>query len=131
MIIDEVFGSGTDARACCRTVGAGGAADAGISSSSVITGALPPLAQSLMQTAAARQYYAVEVINFPVAGECHRNQPADPPLFCFSDIGPLLATALHEHPRSREMNVQFPAQNRTRHVIGVGAHTLAGQYHSV
>ncbi len=45
-------------------------------------------------------------------GECYRNQPADP--FCFSDIGPLLATALHEHPRLREMNVQFPA-NRTRH----------------
>lgn len=30
-------------------------------------------------------------------GECYRHQPADP--FCFADIGPLLATALHDHPR--------------------------------
>ncbi|EDB3807145.1 ethanolamine utilization protein EutA, partial [Salmonella enterica subsp. enterica serovar Enteritidis] len=56
-------------------------------------------------------------------GECYRNQPADP--FCFSDIGPLLATALHEHPRLREMNVQFPAQTVRATVIGAGAHTLS------
>lgn len=56
-------------------------------------------------------------------GECYRHQPADP--FCFSDIGPLLATALHEHPRLREMNVQFPAQTVRATVIGAGAHTLS------
>lgn len=43
----------------------------------------------------------------------------------FSDIGPLLATALHEHPRLREMNVQFPAQTVRATVIGAGAHTLS------
>ncbi len=45
------------------------------------------------------------------------------PIRCsaFSDIGPLLATALHEHPRLREMNVQFPAQETVRAtVIGAG-----------
>ncbi|WOI45609.1 ethanolamine ammonia-lyase reactivating factor EutA [Acidovorax sp. BLS4] len=52
-----------------------------------------------------------------------RHQPADP--FCFADIGPLLATALHDHPRLREMNVQFPAQTVRATVIGAGAHTLS------
>lgn len=56
-------------------------------------------------------------------GECYRHQPADP--FCFADIGPLLATALHDHPRLREMNVQFPAQTVRATVIGAGAHTLS------
>jgi ethanolamine utilization protein EutA len=55
-------------------------------------------------------------------GECCRNQPADP--FCFP-YWPLLATALHEHPRLREMNVQFPAQTVRATVIGAGAHTLS------
>ncbi len=44
--------------------------------------------------------------------------------FLFSDIGPLLATALHEHPRLREMNVQFQQTVRAT-VIGAGAHTLS------
>uniref|UniRef100_UPI000539D552 ethanolamine ammonia-lyase reactivating factor EutA n=1 Tax=Klebsiella pneumoniae TaxID=573 RepID=UPI000539D552 len=65
-----------------------------------------------------------EVIPFPGGGGgCYRHQPADP--FCFSDIGPLLATALHEHPRLREMNVQFPTQTVRATVIGAGAHTLS------
>ncbi|MEA7515230.1 ethanolamine ammonia-lyase reactivating factor EutA, partial [Salmonella enterica subsp. enterica serovar Virginia] len=33
--------------------------------------------------------------------------------------------ALHEHPRLREMNVQFPAQTVRATVIGAGAHTLS------
>ncbi|HAI5979196.1 TPA: ethanolamine ammonia-lyase reactivating factor EutA, partial [Escherichia coli] len=35
------------------------------------------------------------------------------------------ATALHDHPRLREMNVQFPAQTVRATVIGAGAHTLS------
>ncbi len=62
-------------------------------------------------------------------GECYRHQPADP--FCFADIGPLLATALHDHPRLREMNVQFPAQTVRATVIGAGAHTFALWQHNL
>lgn len=90
----------------------------------VITGALSPLAQSLMQTGLLPADITPEVITLSGGvGECYRHQPADP--FCFSDIGPLLATALHEHPRLREMNVQFPAQTVRATVIGAGAHTLS------
>ncbi|MBW9794572.1 ethanolamine utilization protein EutA, partial [Escherichia coli] len=56
-------------------------------------------------------------------GQCYPPQPTDP--CCFADIGPLLATALHDHPRLREMNVQFPAQSVRATVIGAGAHTLS------
>jgi ethanolamine utilization protein EutA len=40
-------------------------------------------------------------------------------------MGPLLAAALREHPRLREMNVQLPAQTVRATVIGAGAHTLS------
>lgn len=90
----------------------------------VIDGTLSPLAQALMQTGLLPTGVKPEVITLSGGvGECYRNQPADP--FCFSDIGPLLATALHEHPRLREMNVQFPAQTVRATVIGAGAHTLS------
>ncbi len=90
----------------------------------VIDGTLSPLAQRLMQTGLLPAGAVPEVITLSGGvGECYRNQPADP--FCFSDIGPLLATALHEHPRLREMNVQFPAQTVRATVIGAGAHTLS------
>ncbi len=62
-------------------------------------------------------------LRFLAGRRCYRHQPADP--FCFADIGPLLATALHDHPRLREMNVQFPAQTVRATVIGAGAHTLS------
>ncbi|MBD4938660.1 ethanolamine utilization protein, partial [Xanthomonas citri pv. citri] len=90
----------------------------------VIDGTLSPLAQGLMQTEVLPAGVQPEVITLSGGvGECYRHQPADP--FCFSDIGPLLATALHEHPRLREMNVQFPAQTVRATVIGAGAHTLS------
>ncbi|HCR2240020.1 TPA: ethanolamine ammonia-lyase reactivating factor EutA, partial [Klebsiella pneumoniae] len=90
----------------------------------VIDGTLSPLAQGLMQTEVLPAGIQPEVITLSGGvGECYRHQPADP--FCFSDIGPLLATALHEHPRLREMNVQFPAQTVRATVIGAGAHTLS------
>lgn len=90
----------------------------------VIDGILSPLAQGLMQTEVLPAGVQPEVITLSGGvGECYRHQPADP--FCFSDIGPLLATALHEHPRLREMNVQFPAQTVRATVIGAGAHTLS------
>ncbi|EJI3048336.1 ethanolamine ammonia-lyase reactivating factor EutA [Salmonella enterica] len=109
MIIDEVFGSGTDARALAAAQLGQVARRMADLIVEVITGALSPLAQSLMQTGLLPADITPEVITLSGGvGECYRNQPADP--FCFSDIGPLLATALHEHPRLREMNVQFPAQ---------------------
>lgn len=90
----------------------------------VIDGTLSPLAQGLMQTEVLPAGIQPEVITLSGGvGECYRHQPADP--FCFSDIGPLLATALHEHPRLREMNVQFPTQTVRATVIGAGAHTLS------
>lgn len=100
----------------------------------VIDGTLSPLAQALMQTGLLPTGVKPEVITLSGGvGECYRNQPADP--FCFSDIGPLLATALHEHPRLREMNVQFPGANRARHgdwrrcayAVAFGQHHLAGR----
>ena len=109
MIIDEVFGSGTDARALAAAQLGQVARRMADLIVEVITGALSPLAQSLMQTGLLPADITPEVITLSGGvGECYRHQPADP--FCFSDIGPLLATALHEHPRLREMNVQFPAQ---------------------
>ncbi|CDW12266.1 putative ethanolamine utilization protein EutA [Salmonella enterica subsp. enterica serovar Paratyphi A] len=109
MIIDEVFGSGTDARALAAAQLGQVARRMADLIVEVITGALSPLAQSLMQTGLSPADITPEVITLSGGvGECYRHQPADP--FCFSDIGPLLATALHEHPRLREMNVQFPAQ---------------------
>ncbi|EPE1609771.1 TPA: ethanolamine utilization protein EutH [Escherichia coli] len=90
----------------------------------VIDGTLSPLAQALMQTGLLPAGVTPEIITLSGGvGECYRHQPADP--FCFADIGPLLATALHEHPRLREMNVQFPAQTVRATVIGAGAHTLS------
>ncbi|EBH6942915.1 ethanolamine utilization protein EutA, partial [Salmonella enterica] len=124
MIIDEVFGSGTDARALAVAQLGQVARRMADLIVEVITGALSPLAQSLMQTGLLPADITPEVITLSGGvGECYRNQPADP--FCFSDIGPLLATALHEHPRLREMNVQFPAQTVRATVIGAGAHTLS------
>lgn len=124
MIIDEVFGSGTDARALAAAQLGQVARRMADLIVEVITGALSPLAQSLMQTGLLPADITPEVITLSGGvGECYRHQPADP--FCFSDIGPLLATALHEHPRLREMNVQFPAQTVRATVIGAGAHTLS------
>ena len=119
MIVDEVFGAGADARALSASQLAQVARRMAELIVEVIDGTLSPLAQRLLPAGAVP-----EVITLSGGvGECYRNQPADP--FCFSDIGPLLATALHEHPRLREMNVQFPAQTVRATVIGAGAHTLS------
>ncbi|WP_186006783.1 ethanolamine ammonia-lyase reactivating factor EutA [Klebsiella michiganensis] len=124
MIVDEVFGAGADARALSASQLAQVARRMAELIVEVIDGTLSPLAQRLMQTGLLPAGAVPEVITLSGGvGECYRNQPADP--FCFSDIGPLLATALHEHPRLREMNVQFPAQTVRATVIGAGAHTLS------
>ncbi|EKQ0890956.1 ethanolamine ammonia-lyase reactivating factor EutA [Salmonella enterica] len=124
MIIDEVFGSGTDARALAAAQLGQVARRMADLIVEVIAGALSPLAQSLMQTGLLPADITPEVITLSGGvGECYRHQPADP--FCFSDIGPLLATSLHEHPRLREMNVRFPVQTVRATVIGAGAHTLS------
>lgn len=124
MIVDDVFGHGTDARSLNATQLVQVARRMAALIVEVIDGTLSPLAQALMQTGLLPAGVKPEVITLSGGvGECYRNQPADP--FCFSDIGPLLATALHEHPRLREMNVQFPAQTVRATVIGAGAHTLS------
>lgn len=124
MIVDDLFGKGTDA---CGLTGAQFGqvtrrmADLIVE---VVSGTLSALAQQLMQTGLLPADVKPDVITLSGGvGECYRHQPADP--FCFSDIGPLLATALHEQPRLREMNVQFPAQTVRATVIGAGAHTLS------
>ncbi|MBW9863645.1 hypothetical protein FJC99_25815, partial [Escherichia coli] len=83
-----------------------------------------PSGQAFMTTGLAPAGFTPEIITLSGGrGECYRHQPADP--FCFADIGPLLATALNDHPRLREMNVQFPAQTVRATVIGAGAPTLS------
>lgn len=124
MIVDDVFGPGFDARTLNAAQLVQVARRMAALIVEVIDGTLSPLAQALMQTGLLPAGVKPEVITLSGGvGECYRNQPADP--FCFSDIGPLLATALHEHPRLREMNVQFPAQTVRATVIGAGAHTLS------
>ena len=124
IIVDAVFGPGTRALALTAGQLAQVARRMAELIVEVIDGTLSPLAQRLMQTGLLPAGALPEVITLSGGvGECYRNQPADP--FCFSDIGPLLATALHEHPRLQEMNVQFPAQTVRATVIGAGAHTLS------
>ena len=123
-IVDALFGAGTNALALTAGQLAQVASRMAALIVEVIDGTLSPLAQGLMQTEVLPAGVQPEVITLSGGvGECYRHQPADP--FCFSDIGPLLATALHEHPRLREMNVQFPAQTVRATVIGAGAHTLS------
>lgn len=123
-IVDALFGAGTNALALTAGQLAQVARRMAELIVEVIDGTLSPLAQGLMQTEVLPAGIQPEVITLSGGvGECYRHQPADP--FCFSDIGPLLATALHEHPRLREMNVQFPTQTVRATVIGAGAHTLS------
>ncbi|EOT5499381.1 TPA: ethanolamine ammonia-lyase reactivating factor EutA [Citrobacter koseri] len=124
MIVEAVFGAGTDARSLNATQLAQVVRRMADLIVEIIDGEPSPLAQALMQTGLLPAGVKPEVITLSGGvGECYRNQPADP--FCFSDVGPLLATALHEHPRLREMNVQFPTQTVRATVIGAGAHTLS------
>ncbi len=124
MIVDECFGPGTDARSLIGAQLVQVTRRMAELIVEVIEGTLSPLAQALMQTGLLPAGVTPEIITLSGGvGECYRHQPADP--FCFADIGPLLATALHDHPRLREMNVQFPAQTVRATVIGAGAHTLS------
>lgn len=124
MIVDECFGAGTDARSLTGAQLVQVTRRMAELIVEVIDGTLSPLAQALMQTGLLPAGVTPKIITLSGGvGECYRHQPADP--FCFADIGPLLATALHDHPRQREMNVQFPAQTVRATVIGAGAHTLS------
>ncbi|MDZ7161679.1 ethanolamine ammonia-lyase reactivating factor EutA [Escherichia coli] len=124
MIVDECFGAGTDARSLTGAQLVQVTRRMAELIVEVIDGTLSPLAQALMQTGLLPAGVTPEIITLSGGvGECYRHQPAYP--FCFADIGPLLATALHDHPRLREMNVQFPAQTVRATVIGAGAHTLS------
>ncbi|CTV37630.1 ethanolamine ammonia-lyase reactivating factor EutA [Escherichia albertii] len=124
MIVDECFGPGTDARSLIGAQLVQVTRRMAELIVEVIEGTLSPLAQALMQTGLLPAGVTPDIITLSGGvGECYRHQPADP--FCFADIGPLLATALHDHPRLREMNVQFPAQTVRATVIGAGAHTLS------
>lgn len=124
MIVDECFGAGTEARSLTGAQLVQVTRRMAELIVEVIDGTLSPLAQALMQTGLLPVGVTPEIITLSGGvGECYRHQPADP--FCFADIGPLLATALHDHPRLREMNVQFPAQTVRATVIGAGAHTLS------
>ncbi|WP_407206644.1 ethanolamine ammonia-lyase reactivating factor EutA [Citrobacter sedlakii] len=123
-IVAALFGEGTDARTLTVAQVVEVTQRMAELIVEIIDGTPSPLAQALMQTALLLAGAKPDVITLSGGvGECYRNLPADP--FCFADIGPLLATALHEHPRLREMNVQFPAQTVRATVIGAGAHTLS------
>ncbi|EBD6639669.1 ethanolamine utilization protein EutA [Salmonella enterica] len=76
MIIDEVFGSGTDARALAAAQLGQVARRMADLIVEVITGALSPLAQSLMQTGLLPADITPEVITLSGGvGECYRNLP--------------------------------------------------------
>lgn len=123
-IVDALFGEGTDARSLTARQLVQVARRMAELIVETIEGRLTPLAQTLMQTGLLPAGVAPQIITLSGGvGECYRHPPADP--FCFSDMGPWLATALHEHPRLRAMNVQFPAQTVRATVIGAGAHTLS------
>ncbi|HBU8850393.1 ethanolamine ammonia-lyase reactivating factor EutA [Citrobacter sp. Cs237] len=123
-IVAALFGEGTDARTLTVAQVVEVTQRMAELIVEIIDGTPSPLAQALMQTALLPAGAKPDVITLSGGvGECYRNLPADP--FCFADIGPLLATALHKHPRLREMNVQFPAQTVRATVIGAGAHTLS------
>lgn len=124
VIVNDIFGIGTDARSLTSSQLVQVVRRMADLIVEIIEGQPSLLAQTLMQTALLSEGVKPDVITLSGGvGECYRHQPTDP--FAFSDIGPLLATALHEHPRLREMNVQFPAQTVRATVIGAGAHTLS------
>jgi len=123
-VVDEVLGAATDA----RTLNASQLMQVVRRMASliveVVSGELSALAQALMMTDALPADVKPDVITLSGGvGECYRHPPADP--FCFHDVGPLLALALHEHPRLQQMQVQFPSQTLRATVIGAGAHTLS------
>lgn len=90
----------------------------------VIGGTSLSLVQTLVQASLLLAGMKPEVIISPDGvGECCRNQPIDPSYF--SDIGPLLATTLHEHLRLRKMNVQFLTQTVRAMAIGADTYTLS------
>lgn len=123
-IVDALFGATTDARTLTAVQVMQVAHRMANLIIEVIDGALSMLAQTLMQTDVLPANAKPDMITLSGGvGECYCNPPADP--FCFFDIGPLLAIALHEHPRLRAMNVRFPAQTLRATVIGAGAHTLS------
>jgi ethanolamine utilization protein EutA len=123
-IVDEVFGAGVDVRTLSAAQRGQVAQRMANLIVEVIEGTLSGLAQQLMQTGLLPAQIKPEVITLSGGvGECYRHPPASP--FCYCDMGPLLAAALREHPRLREMNVQLPAQTVRATVIGAGAHTLS------
>lgn len=86
MIVDDVFGPGTDARTLNAAQLVQVARRMAALIVEVIDGTLSPLAQALMQTGLLPAGVKPEVITLSGGvGECYRNQPADP--FCF----PILA----------------------------------------
>ncbi len=90
--------SGADRRAA----GAGGEPDGGADRRGSIDGTLSPLAQGLMQTKYCLRVFSREVITLSGGVGSALPPSARRSFSVFPDIGPLLATALHEHPRLRE-----------------------------
>uniref|UniRef100_UPI00398C398A ethanolamine ammonia-lyase reactivating factor EutA n=1 Tax=Salmonella enterica TaxID=28901 RepID=UPI00398C398A len=107
MIIDEVFGSGTDARALAAGQLGQVARRMADLSVEVITGALSPLAQSRMQTGLLPADITPGVITLSGGvGECSRTQPALS--FRLSEIVLLPPTSPHDPPWPRRMTFRFP-----------------------
>lgn len=123
MIVDECFGAGTDARSLTGAQLVQVTRRMAELIVEVIDGTLTARAGIDANRFAARRCYARNHYAFWRRGRM-LSPPARRPVL-FADIGPLLATALHDHPRLREMNVQFPAQTVRATVIGAGAHTLS------
>ncbi|XNM90736.1 ethanolamine ammonia-lyase reactivating factor EutA [Escherichia coli] len=124
MIVNKCLGAGTDARSLTGAQLVQVTRRMAALIVEVIDGTLSPLAQALMQTGLLPAGVTPEIITLSGGvGECYRHQPADP--FCFADIGPLLATALHDHPRLRRDECAVSGANRTRHGDWRRYHTLS------
>jgi ethanolamine utilization protein EutA len=92
----------------------------------VITGTPSPLARSLLMTDCLRPGHLLDAIFLSGGvGECYY-RPSSPGFpFRFGDLGPLLALALHRHPRLATLPVREPKQTLRATVIGAGAYSLS------
>ena len=124
LIVDELFGTGTDAKKLTHQQLNQVAQRMAELIVEVIDGNPSPLAQRLLMTELLPEGVAAEVITLSGGvGECYRAMPPSP--FLFGDVGPLLAAALRDNQQLQQRNIQLPAQTVRATVIGAGAHTLS------
>jgi ethanolamine utilization protein EutA len=92
----------------------------------VIEGRPSALARSLLMTDCLRPGHTLDAIFISGGvGECYYRPLGSDDTFSFGDIGPLLARALHRHPKLATLPVREPKQTLRATVIGAGAYSLS------